>query len=91
MNVLETPEKKDEKTGEVKPARYQIQLMAEQATPDGQKRMELFTLSVQNLEPFKKLVGRIIRVPVGAFVNGKSIQYYIPKGESMAKLADGVA
>jgi hypothetical protein len=84
MNVFDTPEKKDQKTGEIIPASTRVQLHAENMLENGQKRMELVTLKVTQGDKYKQLIGKPVRVPVGAFVNGGSVQYYALKNEAVA-------
>lgn len=82
MNVFDTPEKTDRKTGEVIPAASRVQLHAENTLENGQKRLELVTLKVSNADRYRELVGQQVRVPVGAFVAGGAIQFYALKGET---------
>jgi hypothetical protein len=80
INVFEMPPYTDKKTGEVTPAKHRVQVMAENMLQNGQNRMELVNLTVDDVQPYMTLQGRSVRVPVGAFVNGSSIQYYALKG-----------
>lgn len=81
LNVFEMPPYTDKKTGEINPAKSRVQIMAENTLQNGQQRMDLVTLGVDNPEAYQRLVGRSVRVPVGAFVNGSAIQYYALKGQ----------
>lgn len=76
INVFDTPPFTDKKTGEISPARHRVQIMAENMLQNGQNRMELVNLTVDDSAPYLALQGRSVRVPVGAFVNGSVIQYY---------------
>ena len=80
QNVFRTESSTDKKTGEIRPAKDRIQILAENVLPNGQKRIELVTLSVEDPEPYRKLLGRAVRVPVGAFVSGSAVQFYALKG-----------
>jgi hypothetical protein len=80
-NVFDMPESTDKKTGEVRPAATRIQLHAENTLPNGQKRLELVTLKVQKGEAYRQLIGKPVRVPVGAFVNGSMVQFYALKDD----------
>lgn len=82
LNVFEMPPYTDKKTGEINPAKSRVQIMAENTLQNGQNRMDLVTLGVDNPEAYQRLVGRSVRVPVGAFVNGSAIQYYALKGQT---------
>lgn len=79
MNVFNTPESKDSKSGEVRAAADRVQIHAENTLENGEKRFELVTLKVANGDAYRKIVGKQVRIPVGAFVSGKSIVYYALK------------
>ena len=87
INCFDQPSYTDKKTGEVSPAKHRVQIMAENITKNGEKRIELVTLKVEAGEPFRKLLGRSVRVPVGAFVSGSAVQFYALKGQT-APLGD---
>lgn len=82
QNVFRTPEGHDKKTGEVIPAAERVQIMAENVLQNGEKRIELVTLKVEAGDAYRKLVGKQVRVPVGAFVAAGSVQFYALKGQS---------
>lgn len=79
MNVFNTPESKDGKSGEIRPAADRVQIHAENTLENGEKRFELVTLKVINGDSYRKIVGKQVRIPVGAFVSGKAIVYYALK------------
>lgn len=80
QNVLDVPARTDKKTGEIYPAKHQIQILAENDLPNGQKRLDLVTLTTEHPEAFRKLIGRAVSVPVGVFGQG-IITYYALKGQ----------
>jgi hypothetical protein len=82
QNVFRTEATTDKKTGEVRPAKDRVQIMAENTLQNGDKRIELVTLSVDTPEAYRQLIGRSVRVPVGVFVSGSAVQYYALKGQS---------
>lgn len=82
INVFDQPSYTDKKTGEVSPAKHRVQIMAENLLQNGSNRMELVNLTVEDITPYQKLIGRSVRVPVGAFANGSSIQFYALKAHS---------
>lgn len=90
LNVFVQPGGVSKKTGEEYEARDKVQLLGELPLQDGQKRMELVTLTVDNARPFEAVKGKRVRVPVGFFATGKDVQFYIPKG-SRLELAGGAA
>lgn len=79
LNVFDTPASTDKKTGEIRPAASRVQIQAENILENGQKRIDMVTLKVQDGEVYKKLVGKPVRVPVGAFVANGAILYYALK------------
>ena len=79
MNVLEVPEGK-KRDGTEYGGYHQVQLLCEEPLKNGEKRMNLFTLSCDNPEPFKKAQGRPVSVSVGAFARGSQIHFYLQKG-----------
>src|SRR5690349_9298724 len=79
MNVFNTPESKDSKTGEIRPAVDRVQIHAENTLENGEKRFELVTLKVTNGDVYRKIIGRQVQVPVGAFVSGKALIFYALK------------
>lgn len=80
QNVLDVPARTDRKTGEVFPAKTQVQIMAENTLQNGQKRLDLVTLTTDHPEAFRKLLGRPVSIPVGVFASGP-ISYYALKGQ----------
>ena len=82
QNVFDKPASTDKATGEIRSASTHAQILAENVLENGEKRLEMVTLKVHAADAFRKLVGQAVRVPVGAFVSGSSIQYYSLKNES---------
>jgi hypothetical protein len=78
-NVFDTEASTDKKTGEIRPAAVRVQIHAENTLQNGQKRIELVTLKVQDGEPYRKLTGKAVRVPVGVFASGNSVLFYALK------------
>ena len=82
QNVFDKPQSTDKATGEIRPATTNAQILAENFLESGEKRLEMVTLKVHAGEAFRKLVGKFVRVPVGAFVAGGEIRYYSLKNEA---------
>lgn len=87
MNVLNVPEFKDKKTGEITPARFRVQLMGQTITQQGENKIELINLTVADGGPYKALLGQQARVPVGIFVTGGAAQFYAIKGAKPEAIA----
>lgn len=81
QNVFASPATTDKATGEVRPASTSAQILAENILESGEKRLEMVTLKVPAGEAYRKLVGKFVRVPVGAFVAQGAIRYYALKNE----------
>ena len=81
QNVYEQPESKDKETGEIRPASLRAQILCENTTQSGEKKLEMVTLKVHT-DAFRNLVGQKVRVPVGAFVANGAIMFYALRTES---------
>lgn len=80
INVFDTPETTDRKSGEIRESKFRIQIMAENELQNGQKRVDLVNLTVDDPKLYKSLQGQNVRVPVGVFVSGTAVQFYALKG-----------
>lgn len=71
----------DQDTGE-RTKKPRIQILGEMPLKDtGQTRKELVTLTVENLEVYKAVVGKTIRLPFGMFSPQKgTVIQFVPKG-----------
>jgi hypothetical protein len=81
QNVFSKPQSTDKATGEIRPATDNAQILAENFLESGEKRLEMVTLKVHAGEAYRLLVGKFVRVPVGAFVAAGEIKYYALKNE----------
>jgi hypothetical protein len=81
QNVFAVAESTDRTSGEIRPASTSAQILAENTLESGEKRFEMVTLKVHAPDAFRALVGKPVRVPVGAFVADKQIKYYCLKAE----------
>ena len=87
QNVFTKPQSTDKETGEVRPATENVQILAENALESGEIRLEMVTLKVHAGEVYRGLVGKMVRIPVGAFVANNSILYYSLKTEPLPVVA----
>lgn len=87
LNIFPVPEFKDKKTGEITPARFRIQLMGQTLTPTGDKKVELVNLTVQDDTPYRSLLGKSARIPVGVFVAAGAAQFFALKATAPEPLA----
>lgn len=91
INVFDTPESTDKKSGEVRESKFRIQIMAENELQNGQKRIDLVNLTVESPELYKPLRGHNVRVPVGVFISGTAVQFYALKGCKPELISKNVA
>lgn len=87
LNVFDSPASTDKSTGEIRPAKSRVQIMAENELPNGQKRHELVNLSVDDPDLYRKLTGQAVSVPVGAFVASGTVMFYALKGQKPSRQA----
>lgn len=81
-NVFVAPEGVDKKTGEAYGGGHRVQLLAQVPLKNGSTKFDLVTLSTDQPEAFQALRGKQVRVPVGAFVLGKSVGFFCLNGQS---------
>lgn len=81
QNVYTQPASVDKDTGEQRPASLRAQMLCENIMESGEKRLEMVTLKVHT-EAFRELVGKQVRVPVGAFASKGSIIFYALRNEA---------
>lgn len=83
-NVYVQPGGVSKKTGEAFDPRDKVQILGELPQPDGSKRLDLVTLSVEDATIFKAALNKRVRVAVGFFSAGRNITFFIPKGSKPA-------
>ena len=71
---------KGEKNGEEYGGQDKVQVIGDVKLPNGETKVDMFTLTTHNIEHFNGLEGKELRIPIGLFAAGKVITYYIPKG-----------
>jgi len=81
INVFDQQGKVDQETGEVTPTTPRLQLLGNMPMPNGETRMDMITVKVENKQAYEQLKGKDIRLPIGVFSPSKGqIVYYVPKG-----------
>lgn len=81
VHVFDQPGRLDKETGEMTPDSVRLQMMGQMPVQNGETRLDLITVKVENKETYEKLKGKDIRLPVGAFAPSKGqIIYFVPKG-----------
>lgn len=80
VNTFATPAGKNKK-GEDYDSKDKIQLMGELSMPNGEVRMELVTLTVDDLSPYVDFINTKIRVSCGVMATGtRSVLFFARKG-----------
>lgn len=72
--------KGENKSGEAYGGQDKIQIIGDISLPNGETKVDMFTLTTQNIDDYKSLNGKDIRVPIGIFASANNITFYIPKG-----------
>jgi len=82
LHTFDQPKRVDTKTGEVlSDEKPKVQIMGDMPLPNGQTRMELVTLTCEDVKPYEALKGQKISVALGIFAPAKGqVIYFIPKG-----------
>jgi hypothetical protein len=84
-NIYESPKGVNKTTGEAYGGQHRIQIMCENILQNGEKRIELVDLAVDDVAPYRELIGKPVRVPVGVYVNaGKPAFYALKKQQATA-------
>lgn len=80
INVF-TTEAGQSKDGTEYEERHKVQLMGERALPNGDKQMDLMSLTVQDLADWNEVQGKTVSIDIGAFAPSKgNIIYFVSKG-----------
>jgi len=79
-NVYVQPGGTSKKTGESFDPRDKVQILGHVPLQGGGTKLDLVTLNVEDARGYQPLLGKNIRVPVGAYAVGKTVGYFIPQG-----------
>lgn len=82
INVFESPTGKNKETGEAFGGKPRVQILCKNTLQNDETRMDLVNLTVEDEKLYKGFQGKLIRVPVGAFVNGGIVAFYAIKNEA---------
>lgn len=88
-NVLRHPAKTG-RDGKSYPAYNQVQILVAEPLQDGQKRLGVQTLSVDDPHLFEAVQGREIRVAVGAYVRNGTLSFFLQRG-AVPEVLSGLA
>lgn len=71
----------NKETGETGKPSIKVQLMGEIPVQEGESRLDLITLTIEDKNTYDELKNKRVRVPLGFFAPQKgNIVYFIPKG-----------
>lgn len=80
-NIYESPRGVNKSTGEAFGGHSRIQLMCENMLQNGEKRIELVDLTIEDIQPYRQALGKPVRVPVGVYVNAGKPAFYAIKSQ----------
>ncbi len=80
-NIYESPRGVNKSTGEAFGGQSRIQLMCENMLQNGEKRIELVDLTIDDIQPYRQEIGKPVRVPVGVYVNAGKPAFYAIKSQ----------
>ena len=80
-NIYESPKGVNKTTGEVFGGQSRIQVMCENTLQNGEKRIELVDLTIDDVSLYRASLGKPVRVPVGVYVNSGKAAFYALKGQ----------
>jgi hypothetical protein len=88
LNVYKTPVGKT-KEGGAYGGEDKVQFQFESRLKNGEKRIEIITLSTKQPEKFRGALGEEVVVDVGAFPNNGGITYFMPPDCTVTKSGKG--
>jgi len=83
-NIYESPRGVNKTTGEAFGGQHRIQIMCENTLQNGEKRIELVDLTIDDVAPYRQKLGQPVSVPVGVYVAGNKPSFYALKSKAPA-------
>lgn len=83
-NIYESPKGVNKTTGEAFGGQHRLQVMCENTLQNGEKRIELVDLTVDDVTPYLEALGKPVSVPVGVYVNSGKPAFYALKKQRPA-------
>ena len=78
-NIYESPRGVNKTTGEAFGGQHRIQIMCENTLQNGEKRIELVDLTIDDVTPYREALGKPVSVPVGVYINAGKPAFYALK------------
>lgn len=82
-NVYVSPKGINKTTGEAFGGQDRVQITCENVLQNGEKRIELVDLTIDEAGPYREAIGKPVRVPVGVYVNAGKPAFYALKKQNV--------
>lgn len=76
INVYSSPGGKNRETGEAYEGASRIQLMVENRLRNGEIRMNMVDLNLNDVTAYRDKIGKDVQIPVGVFVAGGAVKFF---------------
>ena len=86
VNIFKSPEGKNRDTGETYGGEHKVQFQCVMDLRNGEKRIDLVTLTCKDPEKFRRMKNKWVEVAVGAFAAGRQVRFYILPDETVVPL-----
>jgi len=81
INIFIQPGQVDKETGNKGESTPRLQILGQMPVPNGETRLDMITVKVEDKKTYEVLKGKDIRLPVGVFSPSKGqVIYFVPKG-----------
>lgn len=80
-NLYESPRGVNKTTGEAYGGQNRLQLICENVLQNGEKKIELVDLVIDDVTPFRAAFGQVVSVPVGVYINAGKPAFYALKNQ----------
>lgn len=87
LHVFQAPDFTDKETGVIKTGSHKVQLLVNLLQKNGEYKVDVVNLSTDSPDFFQARQGQHVTLPVGAFPNGKEVQFYVLKS-ALAAMKD---
>ena len=82
-NIYVSPKGVNKTTGESFGGQHRLQVMCQNILQNGETRIDLVDLTIDEVEPYLSFIGKPVRVAVGVYVNaGKPAFYALKKQQA---------
>lgn len=78
-NIYESPKGVNKTTGEAFGGQHRLQVMCENTLQNGEKRIELIDLTIDDVTPYREALGKPVSVSVGVYINAGKPAFYALK------------